>query len=325
MFETPVLFIIFNRPETTLLVFEQIKKVKPKYLFVAADGPRKNKPGEEDLCSAAREIIMNDIDWDCEIKTLFRNENAGCKKGPITAINWFFEHVEQGIILEDDCLPHESFFYFCKQMLYEYKDDGNILTINGCNFNYKFKGKESYFFSRYTNPWGWATWKTSVFNIDYDLKTWPKKFKLYFLWTRLRNGFFDLDLDWYRYWRNNLDEVYDGALTETVWDYQMGYYIWCSGKKVIVPSKNLVINIGFNSSATHTFLETHSAALLELEEMKFPIKEPTSKKINTDYEEEAVKPVWHLHKRKDNLFYFLNYINTRPLVQFFKTTLKPNR
>ena len=325
MFDTPVLFIIFNRPETTLLVFEQIKKAQPKYLFVAADGPRSHMPGECNLCNAARAVVMNGIDWDCEIKTLFSDKNAGCRKGPVAAMNWFFDHVDEGIILEDDCLPHESFFYFCKQMLFKYKEDENILAINGCNFNYKSDQESSYFYSRYANPWGWATWKSSINKIDYDLKNWPNKFKLFFLWSRLRNRFFDMDLDWFKYWRNNLDEVYNGTLTETVWDYQLGYYLWRTKKKVVVSSKNLVTNIGFNDSATHTSLKSHRAARLVLEEMKFPIINPTFKKINIAYEEEAVKPIWHLYKRKDNLYYILNYINTRPLVQFFRTTLKLNK
>ena len=188
MFDTPVLFIIFNRPETTSLVFEQIKKVQPKYLFIAADGPRSNMPGELELCNAAREIVLNGIDWDCKIKTLFRTENAGCKKAVSKAINWFFDNVEQGIILEDDCLPDQKFFTFCKEMLWEYKDDMDIIAINGCNFNYHKNDDEGYFFSRYMNVWGWATWKRAAEMIDYNMPSWNNEHKLYFLWKKLRNN-----------------------------------------------------------------------------------------------------------------------------------------
>ena len=135
MFNTPILFLIFNRPQTTLLVFEQIKKVQPKWLFIAADGPHIEKPGEEELCNETREIVLKGIDWDCEVKTLFRSENVGCMKGPSEAINWFFGNVEQGIILEDDCLPDSSFFTYCEQLLEEYKYNEKIITIGGTNLN----------------------------------------------------------------------------------------------------------------------------------------------------------------------------------------------
>lgn len=109
MLSTPVLFIVFNRVQTTQQVFDRIKQVQPKYLFVAADGPRPDKPDDIQKCADTRKIIEQ-IDWDCELKTLFREENRGCGYGPAEAITWFFEHVEYGIILEDDCLPSLSFF-----------------------------------------------------------------------------------------------------------------------------------------------------------------------------------------------------------------------
>jgi hypothetical protein len=112
--KTPVLFLIFNRPNTAQRVFEIIKKIKPKYLFIAADGPRKNKLGEEKKCEETKNFILQNIDWNCEIKTLFRKENLGCREAISSAITWFFDNVDKGIILEDDCLPSESFFHFVK-------------------------------------------------------------------------------------------------------------------------------------------------------------------------------------------------------------------
>ena len=323
MFDTPVLFIIFNRPETTSLVFEQIKKVQPKYLFVAADGPRSHMPGELEICNAAREVVLNGIDWDCEIKTLFRTENTGCKKAVSKAINWFFENVEQGIILEDDCLPDQKFFTFCKEMLWEYKGDMDIIAINGCNFNYHKNDDEGYFFSRYMNVWGWATWKRAAEMIDYNMPSWNNEHKLYFLWKKLRNNLLDFDLDWYSYWRNNFDEIVEKKLD--TWDYQWQYYQFLTGKKTIVAARNLVVNIGFDESATHTTMLNHPAAELRIEQIILPVKMLSHKRICKDYEETMIRPIWHLYKRKDNLFYILNYINTRPLVQFFRTTLKLNK
>ncbi len=159
MFQTPILFLIFNRPDTTKRVFESISRVKPTKLYIAADGARKNKVGEVLLCQETRNIIEL-IDWECEIKTLFRTENLGCKIAVSSAIDWFFENEEQGIILEDDCLPHPSFFGYCETLLNYYKDDLRIGHIGGDNFQKgKKRGEGSYYFSQYYFIWGWAIWK----------------------------------------------------------------------------------------------------------------------------------------------------------------------
>ena len=132
MFETPILLLLFNRPQTAQKVFDEIKKIKPKYLYIAADGPRKDKPEDYSKCAETRQII-HQIDWECEVKTLFRDKNRGCGLGPAEAITWFFEHVEQGIILEDDCLASNSFFSFCEETLELYKNDARIFVISGYN------------------------------------------------------------------------------------------------------------------------------------------------------------------------------------------------
>ena len=124
-FNTPVLFIIFNRPDTTQQVFKAIRQVRPKYLYVAADGPRPDKIREKEKCEVAREIIKQ-VDWDCEVKTLFRNNNLGCKIGVSSAISWFFDNVEEGIILEDDCVSSISFLPFCSELLEYYRNDKDI-------------------------------------------------------------------------------------------------------------------------------------------------------------------------------------------------------
>ena len=146
MFNTPILFLIFNRPDTTIEVFNRIKKIQPKYLFVAADGPRQDKIGEKEMCEATRAIIEQ-IDWDCEVKTLFRESNLGCGKAVSEAISWFFVHNEMGIILEDDCLPDLSFFSFCENLLEKYKDDSRISTICASNYQLQNNTSNSYYFS----------------------------------------------------------------------------------------------------------------------------------------------------------------------------------
>ena len=170
--ETAVLFLIFNRPENTDKVFKKIKNVKPKKLYIAADGPRENNINDKVNCLKAREVI-NKIDWNGEVKTLFRDKNLGCKLAVSSAIDWFFENEEMGIILEDDCLPDPSFFYFCQELLQKYKDDKRVMMISG--FNYLLNSleiRESYFFSNYYPIWGWATWRRAWKLYDNEMKNW---------------------------------------------------------------------------------------------------------------------------------------------------------
>ncbi|HKZ36424.1 MAG TPA: hypothetical protein VJ184_02160, partial [Chryseolinea sp.] len=148
--DIPVLFMIFNRPETTKRVFESIRNERPHRLFVAADGPRPNKPGEAEMCAEARKIATA-VDWECEVKTLFREENLGCGRAPARAITWFFENVERGIILEDDCLPSHDFYLFCSILLERYRYDSRIMEIGGNNFlsDSMSDQEPSYYFSNH--------------------------------------------------------------------------------------------------------------------------------------------------------------------------------
>jgi hypothetical protein len=152
--ETPILFVIFNRPEVTRRVFAKIREVKPKFLYIAADGPRPGKIDEDKECEATRNII-HQIDWDCEVSTLFQENNLGCREAVSSAISWFFDNVEAGIILEDDCLPARSFFFFCQELLQLYKDEECVMMISGDNLCPEgAESKYSYYFSRYGQIWG---------------------------------------------------------------------------------------------------------------------------------------------------------------------------
>ncbi len=178
MFETPILFIVFNRPDTTQQVFNVIKRIKPKYLFVAADGPRPDVPADIEKCKRTR-LIVEQVDWDCEIKTLFRDQNKGCGRGPAEAITWFFEYVDEGIILEDDCVPHIEFFKFIPLMLEKYRNESRIFLIIGTNFLGEWRPKKhSYFFSLFAHTWGWATWKRAWKLYDFELNKLGIKGKL---------------------------------------------------------------------------------------------------------------------------------------------------
>lgn len=170
-------FLIFNRPSITQNVFDQIKKIKPLFLFVAADGPRQEIEDDKINCELTKDIIKQ-IDWDCKLKTLYREENLGCGFAVSSAISWFFEHVEEGIVLEDDCLPEISFFQFCSELLTLYKEDEKIYIISGTNMqNGINRGNGSYFFSNYPITWGWASWKRAWNYFNHDIPNYDNCFK----------------------------------------------------------------------------------------------------------------------------------------------------
>jgi len=158
-FNTPILFLVFNRFDLTKKVFKEIKKARPKSLFISSDGARTKK--EEKKVEEIRQYLLNNIDWNCNLKTLFRNKNLGCQKAVSSAISWFFNNVEQGVILEDDCLPNQDFFKFSEEMLKKYKNNDKIMHISGTNVEKKSNLNEDYFFSKTFNMWGWATWRRS--------------------------------------------------------------------------------------------------------------------------------------------------------------------
>ncbi|MDO9184215.1 MAG: hypothetical protein Q7U04_17505 [Bacteriovorax sp.] len=274
-FETPILFLIFNRPDTTQLVFNEIRKQKPKYLFVAADGPRSHKPGEAEKCEDTRAIIQQ-IDWDCEVKTLFREENLGCGRAVSSSITWFFDNVEEGIILEDDCLPNDSFFKFTSDLLRKYKDDERVFAISGDNFiGQLMPNNESYYFSIYNHVWGWASWKRAWKHYDLGMKSWPSIKKSGHLKTIFENK------KQFSYWVNIFDACYAGKID--TWDYQWTFACWSRNGLTILPALNLIRNIGFDERATHT--KDENGFSLETLELDFPLRNPNEIKQNLIFDE----------------------------------------
>ncbi|HRH65247.1 MAG TPA: nucleotide-diphospho-sugar transferase [Bacteroidia bacterium] len=244
-FHTPVLFLIYNRPEHTRKVFEELRRLRPSQLFVAADGPRMHVPGDQEKCEVTRAVIRN-IDWKCELHTLFRDQNKSTKYAVPEAIHWFFEKVEEGIILEDDCVPDLSFFSFCEQVLEKFRNENRVMQINGSNFlkgrTYNFKG--SYYFSRLCHPWGWATWKRAWSKYDFEMKD---------LDSFIRNDKLTIlteNPEWRKYYYNLLQQTREGKID--CWDFQWFYTVWSHAGVVITPVINLVSNIGFGKEATNT-------------------------------------------------------------------------
>ena len=263
---TPVLFLIFNRPDATREVFDQIKLARPRYLFVAADGPRKDVAGERERCDEARQITR-EIDWDCEVKTLFRDVNLGCRVAVSSAIDWFFEQVEEGIILEDDCLPHPSFFQFCEELLAMYRNDHRVFHISGINFQGgKTIGKGSYFFSNYPMIWGWATWQRAWKQYDVHMNSFPsfqqsRKIKQVLKTHREQKLFLKTLRMFYLNSPNS-------------WDIQWVYAIWDYHATTIAPNVPLVKNIGISLHNTHTFLKDSKRDNISIKEIKFPLIHP---------------------------------------------------
>jgi hypothetical protein len=248
-FHTPILFLIFNRPDTTEKVFEIIRKIKPEKLFVSADGPRANKPGENEKCAQTRKIIER-VDWDCNVHTNFSDKNLGCKKGVVKGINWFFENVDEGIIIEDDCILDDSFFPFVQNMLERYRNDERIMHIGAANFqDEKKRGEASYYFSKFCHVWGWATWRRAWKHYDVAIKSFAE-FKEK---ETIKNILPDKKMQ--EHWLRLFQTVYDNKLD--TWDFQWVYTVWEQKGMSIIPNVNLVSNIGFGEEATHTTDSAH--------------------------------------------------------------------
>jgi len=261
----PLLFLIFNRPDTTQQVFDEIRKAQPAQLFVAADGPRKNQVADYELCKKTREIIRQ-VDWNCRVFTRFQDENLGCRHAVSSAITWFFSNVEEGIILEDDCIPDQSFFRFCQELLEKYRDDERIMMVSGDNFQFgKRRTNYSYYFSKYFHIWGWATWKRAWNYYDVDMKSWPK----------IKDGRWLIDIvkdkNAEKFWEKIFENTYRGTIN--TWDFQWVFSCWIQNGLAILPNVNLVKNIGFDGNATHT-KGKNKQANLSVNSIHFPLKNP---------------------------------------------------
>ena len=245
IFNTPILFMVFNRPSTTIQVFEKIRQLRPSKLYVSGDGPREGYDGEKERIEKVRRIVTT-VDWPCDVKTLFHERNLGCKNGCITGINWFFDNEEKGIILEDDCLPHADFFNFCESLLSFYVDDERVSFICGTNFqNGRWYGEASYYFSKYPQLWGWATWRDrwSKYQVG-NMEFWPeyKNSKVFFekIPDKVER----------RFWKNIFNLMFLNKID--TWCYPLNASVWYRGGLTVVPNVNLISNIGFGDHATHT-------------------------------------------------------------------------
>lgn len=270
--KTPVVIVGFGRPQKTQQVFDQIKKVRPEKLFAIFDGPRHAQ--DEPQCQAVRNIVDKQVDWPCQVFKQYPPSNLRCKPNMVAGFNWVFENVEEAIILEDDCIPEETFFFYCQELLEKYRYDPRILDISGTNFNVRqkdFKCEDSYFFSNYGWSWGWATWRRAWQHYDVDIKYWPQIKKDGLLKRVLQSD----------EWVNHFECMFDRYYTRTVdaWDGQWYLTHWYKNAYSIVPTHNLIYNIGFAGEVEQSLHRIndpeHIKARIPTQPMPFPLKHPT--------------------------------------------------
>jgi hypothetical protein len=264
--KTPVVLIIFNRPHHTEKVFEVIRQAQPSQLLVIADGPRTNRPEDKEKCASARAIIDR-VDWKCQVFKNYSDINLGCDPRIIDGLNWVFDIVEEAIILEDDCIPHPTFFTYCEELLDRYRHDQRVMNISGQNVLFGRKRTDySYYFSRFTLCWGWATWRRSWQYFDVDLEFWPE--------VRDKRFMKDILEDPYavRVWERTAQMLYDGRLTG--WDFKWMFSCWLQNGLCIISDRNLITNIGYGAEATHIHDEKDPYIKMPTEAMDFPLKHP---------------------------------------------------
>lgn len=278
--KSPVLFIVFNRPATTARVFEEIRKARPKRLYIAADGPRPTRDDDRTKCEEVRRIV-SEIDWQCDVNTRFLESNVGCKTAVSGAIDWFFDEEPEGIILEDDCLPSPSFFRYCDDMLAKFRDDQRVFLVSGYNKQQRWKQDEAdYFFSYYGGIWGWASWRRAWCHNDLEMEG---------LEDFVRSGKL-VDLLGEKQGRIRAAQLRNVQVDSrlSAWDYQWGYSRHRNSAFACVPSVSLIENIGFGEDATHTF--ANHGIPIHRDDLNFPLRENRFVVVDRAYDDAFFPP-----------------------------------
>lgn len=294
--ESPVLLIVFNRPRCTRKVFQQIRKAKPKHLFIAGDGPRPNVAMDAKGCAKVKDILSV-IDWDCNCRYLYQEQNLGCASAVSGAINWFFDQIDRGIILEDDTVPAVSFFHFADELLNKYKDHRNIMHIAGTNIIPSPQQKTSYRFSHLIHIGGWATWKRAWSHFDIEMKEWNT------VRTRLRE----------RMPFGNMTENYIDSLNRChasdlhVWGPKWSYSCLAQNGLSIVPKTNLIYNVGYGPGAVHTRSIHNPFAHIKPMELDFPLVHPSDEDTNPAFDQNYLHYLFSERQKKPNVLMKYRY------------------
>lgn len=244
--KTPILLITFNRPDHVRRVLTEIRKQKPTELYVCQDGAREGNENDKIKCQEVRDVIKELVDWSCNLHTLYQEKNLGCGPGPVAGISWFFEHVDMGIVMEDDCLPHSDFFGYCEELLDRYRDDKQVCFINSTLYDGRWQCEASYDFSHYMVTGAWAGWRRTWQDFDLDLKELnANAFRKHIQKLTGNRG----EANW---WYSIVKEIQHDEHNKSYWDFQMQIHLFCNNALTIHPQKNLVSNIGFDQEGTHT-------------------------------------------------------------------------
>jgi hypothetical protein len=318
---TPVAFLIFNRPDRTARVFAQIAKARPEKLLVVADGPRADQARESELCIATRSVL-DKVDWPCEVLTNFSDSNLGCMRRVSSGLDWVFEQVEEAIILEDDCLPDETFFPFCTELLERYRDDERVGMICGSNFQSgKRRSAYSYFFGLHTTVWGWASWRRVWQGYDVAIRRWPELRDTTWLSDLLMNPVAE------RYWQEAFEGTFNGE--HDTWDWQLFFSLWSRNLLVLLSDRNLISNIGFGEGATRTQDKLPSMANLPVTPMDFPLKHPPHVSLNREADNYSFKQICPWIIENQNYYWQLRHRfatslpdNLRQKVREFRSKLR---
>lgn len=285
----PVLLIAWRRPNTLREAIAAVRGAGPERVYVACDGPDPSRLGEVEAVTQTRQTIDSEIDWDCQIQKLYSNENLGCRYGVSKAISWFFEQEGEGIILEDDCVPHADFFPFCSELLERYRFDQTVCCVTGNNFqNGQTRATASYYFSKYPHCWGWATWRRAWRNYSSNFDFWPqwkesREWKHLFSHSRER-----------RHWERIFDQVHAGKLDS--WASVWLASVWKVGGLTATPAQNLVTNIGFGTDATHTKQRSANLSVPAVG-LGTPMRHPAAKVAHDEADTYVFESIFNRGKR----------------------------
>lgn len=311
--EIPVLLTIFNRPDKTRAVIENLRQIKPKRFFVAADGPRRNNPQDIEKCRLARQQATN-VDWACDIKTRLLDENMGCDSTVPSAIEWFFQHVEYGIILEDDCLFHPHFFAFCGELFVRYRDDQRIMQISSLS---PYEAREcpyDYHFSRtFRCSGGWATWRRAWKHFTFDTHRYSDREAFAILKAYHRD--YHRCISEYRWLTSHKSGSVminrGGSLFKQYWghwDFQWAFACYAQNGLCIVPEKNLMTNIGFEEDSTNTKEINAVFENLQVQPLRFPLRHPQFVYADSQPERSLQKRIYRRLPLKSRCMYLLRRV-----------------
>jgi hypothetical protein len=283
--DTPVAFLVFNRPDCTEKVFAEIRRTQPRKLLVVADGPRPNRPDDVENCRRVREIIEKGLDWPCEVEKAYAEKNMGCRNRISSGLTWVFERVEEAIIIEDDCLPDPTFFPYCTELLARFRTDTRIMAICGCNHGIGLPNQDySYAFFRIPHIWGWASWRRAWAHYDVNMESWPDYRDRRLIYDALPNPQVAAA------WQQILERAWNGQ--SATWDFQWVYAFLGANGLAVSPARNMITNLGFDAGATHTNDQANSYSSLELEPMDFPLRHNPCVVPATRHEMEILRGVF---------------------------------